>query len=843
MTGVADLVRTTLKAAWHTTAAAGALAALDAWLYLLLPRGAAAWAVPRLLPGWHADLRRSAMAHGQCPRPRLPDPRPTLALLERRGAGGGSTDGADGAAVEGGASVAVPRRWGILLPVTSRGAADADAEAGAEVEDAPAPGFGEAAFTRLERNAALLVESVPPERRSTTTVYVAVDLHDPVYDSDDARRRLEALFAPLTVEVLPPLVPAYQGAVCWIWALLAKHAAAAGAELLVLLGDDVELLDNAWQEDVEARFEEVAIERGLPFGCACVAIRDRSYEVFPTFPVIHRDHLEAFDGELFPKEFRNQHGDPYLYELYRRWGAARYTRNASLRNAVGGKGAARYNKEGGAAAQWREQLLDKGIDILCRWIQIAAPAAKRVPCIDVVVPTFRCDRQMLAALASLPCNRDASVHTIIVCDRPDADNLDEVQRLLSYTPNRTVRVHVMEENAGASFARNAGLHQSFGDHAVLLDDDVMPQAGLLDAYLGAIERHPGAAAYVGVTELPAPITPLQHALTACRICYFYGVADQQKHPPWGVTANLCVPSRHSSVSFSSRFPKHGGGEDVHFCIRAQAAGFGRCVAVPGARVLHPFWERPLKQVAGWARGDVLCLDALPHLSFRAVPNWAEAALACLLLKRPHLAALAIVVEVAMLTPRFWGHAMPKSPPWRLAAAAAGALPPMLQDTVRLGSKLHRLRLSQLCMHFDWMNGAGHHVMEKQLDLLGKFIAFLLAAVAIEAAGTTQIIATVGLASLYTTWIVGQAGLRVLPKPPPLRLALDSCRLGPDALNLGAAKVPFVIFGHQRTGSNLLCGYLWRHPSITMHYEVYNDKVSARGWCFEPRKMKYLAGQR
>jgi GT2 family glycosyltransferase len=56
-----------------------------------------------------------------------------------------------------------------------------------------------------------------------------------------------------------------------------------------------------------------------------------------------------------------------------------------------------------------------------------------------------------------------------------------------------VRVYVMERNEGAAQARNTGLAQSFGDHAILLDDDVIPSADLIGAYLGAIARYPDAA--------------------------------------------------------------------------------------------------------------------------------------------------------------------------------------------------------------------------------------------------------------------------------------------------------------------------------------------------------------
>jgi hypothetical protein len=155
---------------------------------------------------------------------------------------------------------------------------------------------------------------------------------------------------------------------------------------------------------------------------------------------------------------------------------------------------------------------------------------------------------------------------------------------------------------------------------VLLDDDVVPQTGLLDAYLAAMDREPGASAYVGLTQLPPPATWVQRAVVASRLCYFYGIADRTSRPPWGVTANICVRGRtNNSVAFDPRFPRTGGGEDVDFCIRLQSRGYGPMVAVPAARVTHPFWTDPLSQVWGWASGDVLCLYVCLPQRFRT-PN-------------------------------------------------------------------------------------------------------------------------------------------------------------------------------------------------------------------------------
>jgi GT2 family glycosyltransferase len=191
----------------------------------------------------------------------------------------------------------------------------------------------------------------------------------------------------------------------------------------------------------------------------------------------------------------------------------------------------------------------------------------------------------------MPVKADAHLHTLFVVDRPEAPSLDAIKQLTSYSHGRVVRIHVMPENGGAAVARNVGLAQSFGDHCVLLDDDVIPQPGLLDAYLGAITRRPDAVGFVGMVKLPKARTRMEHAVLACKITFFYGIAARIGEPPWGVTANLCVRSRTMPLFFDAQFPKSGGGEDVDFCFRLRQAG--PLMSVPHAEVVHPFWRIPL----------------------------------------------------------------------------------------------------------------------------------------------------------------------------------------------------------------------------------------------------------
>lgn len=652
---------------------------------------------------------------------------------------------------------------------------------------------------------------MPPNRRESTTVHIAIDHNDPVYDCPAAHLRLHELFASLPVIIEKVLPPALQGKLCWIWARLASSAFQSGSDFFILLGDDVLLHSSSWQSEVEEHFAMISSERQLPFGVACVAVQDRTFPVFPTFPVMHRMHLEIFEGALFPPDFINQHGDPYLFELYRRWGAARFTHTAALSNCIGGASDARYAK----ASQliWRDLPLSNGIEQLERWLATRNLHAQRVACLDVVVPSYRCDINLLSTIASLDSKMPAALSTLIVVDRPDTPNLETLKHVLtSYRPNRLVRIFVMALNEGASVARNTGLAQSFGDHVVLLDDDVVPESGLLDAYLGAIMRHPDAAGYVGLTHLPPPTTMWQHAMHACHISYFYTIANETSTPPWGVTANLCVRARsNNNVWFNTCFPKTGGGEDVDFCLRLCRTTNSSLVSVPGARVMHPYWARPLAQVIGWATGDVLCLTTQAQSTFVAPPNWAVIGACSLLLKRPDLAILATGTEIALNAVLYCSHVFPGAP---IATPLLAAVPPMLQDVVRLVSKLRRLRFEQVLRHFDWMDGQENHVTASQLALLLKGAAFAAVAVGTSTSVSLQARAVAALAvtGIASTLYRG-LGLQ-LPAP----LSASSLDLDPTS-----RVMPFVVLASQRTGSNLLCGYLHHHPMIAMHNELFNEK--------------------
>jgi hypothetical protein len=61
---------------------------------------------------------------------------------------------------------------------------------------------------------------------------------------------------------------------------------------------------------------------GLPLGFGCVAFSDGSFPDFPRCD--QRPHGYFFGNEMLPSCFNNQGGDPFLYQIYRRWSVSQH---------------------------------------------------------------------------------------------------------------------------------------------------------------------------------------------------------------------------------------------------------------------------------------------------------------------------------------------------------------------------------------------------------------------------------------------------------------------------------------------------------------------------------------
>jgi glycosyltransferase involved in cell wall biosynthesis/LPS sulfotransferase NodH len=555
-----------------------------------------------------------------------------------------------------------------------------------------------------------------------TEVIVGIDVDDQVYYTDEAKNRIELLLSPCCVNFVDIQKTMY-GKVCSIWSHLAKQSV---NDYVVLLGDDICLLDVGWQTRVVQGFHAIALETGLPLGAACVCLNDISFPGFPTFPVVHRWHINLFKT-LLPKQFVNQGGDPYLYELYSRFNAACFVTNCRLENRIGGDGDARYRKHN---ISWDGQILSMNVKKL--QAQLGADAHRGFV-MDIVVPAYRINnRDILTQIATLRSSVKAYVKFWFVIDNPDPDNVQDVKDLaaelnkkqLECDSNYFINVIHYSENRGASYARNTGYNYSTADWILFLDDDVLPESNIIDAYIGAVQRYPEGKVFVGHTELPDACNMWTEMLKTCNVGYFYGIAGKMVHPSWGVTANLMVHgSRYNrTIQFKSIFPKTGGGEDIDFVYQYKAFysnDFHVTVGVPEAIVKHPWWRNGgvcYSQITGWAKGDSMCITEWPNKTFLTFPNWIEHITFIVLplaiyMQRP-LAGFVTMSTILLVEHlgkgrTFYSNAIEVtgSSSWRTVFIALGAGTVLSsQEIQRVFSLIQRRSLFSMCRRVDWFDG-------------------------------------------------------------------------------------------------------------------------------------------
>jgi glycosyltransferase involved in cell wall biosynthesis len=186
---------------------------------------------------------------------------------------------------------------------------------------------------------------------------------------------------------------------------------------------------------------------------------------------------------------------------------------------------------------------------------------------------------------------------------------------LNIDGNCIVNVVHYRKNRGASYARNIGYTYSTADWVIFIDDDVLPDGCILDAYIGALRRYPEAKVFVGLTELPESMNLWTEMLRACNVMYFYGIANQRLRPPWGVTANLMV--RGSRHNFEEIYPKTGGGGKISISCFNSRSGI---LEIRTALELMSVFQEPRQNIHGGIEAIlVLWTDRWLGLGRLAVP--------------------------------------------------------------------------------------------------------------------------------------------------------------------------------------------------------------------------------
>jgi nucleoside-diphosphate-sugar epimerase/glycosyltransferase involved in cell wall biosynthesis len=423
-----------------------------------------------------------------------------------------------------------------------------------------------------------------------------------------------------------------RGHVCSIWRKGARRAWEDGCEYIMLMGDDVSLEDEGWMRDAHSAFMNMSNDEKMPSGFGCVAFTDTTFPGMPTFPIVHRMHMDIFEGEVVPQIFVNQDGDPFLFQLYRRWNCSRMF-SSRIRNGLGGSEPARYTKQ--HATDWTFETLDRATTSVEMWLSKRNIPALRKLTLDVIIPCYRVQMAFLEPILQLRPSGTCNVMFIVIIDNPQSPHIAEL--LHKYAHRSDIRIRINAKNMGASASRNRGMQESAAEWIHFLDDDISPRSDIFVEAEKLIRTHPRAAGFVGNALFPPAHKIFPTAVHLAGVTYFWDIANKiSDDVPWGVTANLIARRDKDDVYFNLQFPKTGGGEDIDFCRRKRQysmehGGEGFCAA-PNVVVTHPWWyggKRSYKRFYMWAIGDGALVKIFSeHTYIDHAPNSAEQLLIC-----------------------------------------------------------------------------------------------------------------------------------------------------------------------------------------------------------------------
>ena len=511
-------------------------------------------------------------------------------------------------------------------------------------------------------------------------------------------------------------------------------------EYFVLWGDDIVTENDNWLPCIKEKFN-LFKDQDIPFGYGCVALNDIKNPGFPSFPVVHRNHIELFNG-FCPNKFITNDGDPWVFELYRYFGTSTFATEVIIENKIGGASyildspdiinKSRYNV---INCNWRDNLIK---DVQTVENKLGITFTKTT--LDVIIPTFRTDLNKIKKIIKMDIPYESDVMFIIIVDNPSTLLKNELIKLSNdYLPKK-IRIRFNYKNVGASISRNRGLDESSSEWTLFLDDDVIVQKDLLSEYIKNIKKYGKKyCGFVGNTKMPNATNYIQSGVEMSYITYFYSISEKFNNPAWGVTANICLKRPNKEIRFKD-YIKTGGGEDIKYCLDIKNKFNQELKSVKSAICVHPWWIDGLNnninifRFFSWTQGDGYLMYDYPEYCYVNYINIIELSFLSLVLSifDPNILKLLIIfwiIEFAIDIHHFIFVDKLTAKNNDLNRFYCSILSTIIKNIVDFGHTyfhLKKLDFSKLFIRFDWFcKTYKQGVLNEQKKSLLKFILNLL----------------------------------------------------------------------------------------------------------------------
>ncbi len=212
------------------------------------------------------------------------------------------------------------------------------------------------------------------------------------------------------------------------------------------------------------------------------------------------------------------------------------------------------------------------------------PAATE-PVVSVVIPTYNRRERLERVLVRLADQEVAVPFEVIVVSDGSTDDTEEY--LAGVDLPLDLR-WATQPNAGPAAARNRGVDMARTDLIVFVDDDVLPDAGLLTAHLAAQDRHGPSAVVIGPMLDPDDHEMSPWVAWEQRMLYkqYRALVDREYEPTFRqfYTGNVSIP-RAELLAAGGFDPQYRRAEDIELGIRLYDRG-ARFAYEPDAQGFH-----------------------------------------------------------------------------------------------------------------------------------------------------------------------------------------------------------------------------------------------------------------